>query len=55
MYIFVYLASFIVLTVANTIAQTVEPKLDTFPASIALAFHQDSKGFIWIGTGWIAI
>lgn len=31
-------------------AQTVEPKFDTFPATIAHAFHQDSLGFIWIGT-----
>ncbi len=31
-------------------AQVVEPKFDTFPATIVHAFHQDSQGFIWIGT-----
>jgi signal transduction histidine kinase/DNA-binding response OmpR family regulator/streptogramin lyase len=39
-----------VLQVAHLSAQVVEPKFETFSATIVHAFHHDSQGFIWIGS-----
>jgi ligand-binding sensor domain-containing protein/signal transduction histidine kinase len=50
---FKYLASIVfLLQILSSLlfSQIVEPKFDAFPAAVAQCCHQDSFGFMWIGT-----